>query len=283
MKNFFAVCTISINDETAVGFGIETGKILRLSKKTGLRGVLFFSYSLISVLYCLLALIHTVQERDDLCSGTAAVRAKQAAADTVGNAIVNRPLDRTCVICVHVYVSEIAVARSGICPGCARQDRYAMCARAGLIRAEGGIGRTVCDAVLNCPCNCLGVVCICRNIREAAQRLRFRRTRRAPQEGYNLRSGAGSVRANSVSLIPPVMPLLRRPEDCVIIIILRVHIGEEVEHGVVIHKGCLHRNLARRHDEGVLAAALVGQRERLAVLVQHGQAFEGVALVGGLP
>ena len=60
-----------------------------------------------------------------------------------------------------------------------------------------------------------------------------------------------------------------------------MHIGEEVEHGVVVHKDRLHRDLARRHDEGVPAAALVGQRERLAVLVQHGQAFEGVALVGG--
>ena len=97
------------------------------------------------MLYCLLALIHTVQERDDLCSGTAAVRAKQAAADTVGNAIVNRPLDRTCVICVRVYISEIAVAGSGICLGCARQERYAVCACAGLIRAKGGIGRTVGD------------------------------------------------------------------------------------------------------------------------------------------
>ena len=115
----------------------------------------FFSYSLISVLYCLLALIHTVQERDDLCTGAAAVRAEQAAADTVGNAIVNRPLDRTCIICVRVYISEIAVAGSGICLGCARQERYAVCARTGLIRAEGGIGRTVGDAILDRPCNCL--------------------------------------------------------------------------------------------------------------------------------
>lgn len=52
MKNSFAVCTISINDETAVGFGIETGKILRLSKKQDSEESCFFSYSLISVLYC---------------------------------------------------------------------------------------------------------------------------------------------------------------------------------------------------------------------------------------
>ena len=78
MKNFFAVCTISINDETAVGFGIETGKILRLSKKQDSEESCFFSYSLISVLYCLLALIHTVQERDDLDAGAGVVRAEHS-------------------------------------------------------------------------------------------------------------------------------------------------------------------------------------------------------------
>ena len=36
----------------------------------------------------------------------------------------------------------------------------------------------------------------------------------------------------------------------------------------------------KKHDEGVLAAALVGQLERLAVLVQHGQTFEDVAFSG---
>ena len=151
----------------------------------------FFSYSLISVVYCLFALIHTVQERDDLCTGAAAVRAEQAAADTVGNAIVNRPLDRTCVICVRVYISEIAVAGSGICLGCARQERYAVCSRADGARCKRCIARALGNAVLNCPCNRLGVVRVCRNIAKCTQLLRFGRTRRAPQEGYDLRSGAG--------------------------------------------------------------------------------------------
>ena len=195
MKNFFAVCTISINDETAVGFGIETGKILRLSKKQDSEESCFFSYSLISVLYCLLALIHTVQERDDLCTGAAAVRAEQAAADTVGNAIVNRPLDRTCVICVRVYISEIAVAGSGICLGCARQERYAVCSRADGAGCKRCIARAIGNTVLNCPCNCLSVVRVCRNIAKCTQLLRLGRTCRTPQEGYNLRSGAGSVRS----------------------------------------------------------------------------------------
>ena len=156
-----------------------------------------------------------------------------------------------------------------------------MCSRADGAGCKRCIARALGNAVLNRPRNCLGVVCICRNIREAAQRLRFRRTRRTPQEGYNLRSGAGSVRSEQRVAHAAGNTLLRRPEDCVIVIILRVNVGEEVEHGVVVHKDCLHRDLACRHDEGVLAAALLGQLERLTVLVQHGQAFEDVALVGG--
>ena len=207
MKNFFVVCTISINDETAVGFGIETRKNTEIVKKTGLRGVLFFQFiALISVLYCLLALIHTVQERDDLCTGAAAVRAKQAAADTVGNAIVNRPLDRTCVICVRVYISEIAIAGSGICLGCARQERYAVCSRADGAGCKRCIARAIGNTVLNCPCNCLSVVRICRNIAKCTQLLRLGRTCRTPQEVTICALVQAAFGANSVSLIPPVMP-----------------------------------------------------------------------------
>ena len=78
MKNSFAVCTISINDETEKNTEtVENYSFSTASKKQDSEESCFFSYSLISVLYCLLALIHTVQERDDLCTGAAAVRAEQ--------------------------------------------------------------------------------------------------------------------------------------------------------------------------------------------------------------
>ena len=48
-----------------------------------------------------------------------------------------------------------------------------------------------------------------------------------------------------------------------------MHVGEEVEHGVVIHKDCLHRDLARRHGKGILATALVGQLNFPAVLIDN--------------
>ena len=156
-----------------------------------------------------------------------------------------------------------------------------MCSHADGAGCKCCIANAIGNAVLNCPCNCLGVVRVCQNIAKGTQLLRLGRTCRTPQEGYDLRSGVGSVRSKQRVAHTAGNALLRRPEDCIVVVILRVHVGEEVEHGVVIHKDCLHHDLARRHGKGVLAAALVGQLERLAVLVQHGQAFEDVALVGG--
>ena len=55
MKNFFAVCTISINDETENTETVENYSFSTASKKQDSEESCFFSYSLISVLYCLLA------------------------------------------------------------------------------------------------------------------------------------------------------------------------------------------------------------------------------------
>ena len=106
------------------------------------------------------------------------------------------------------------------------------------------------------------------------------RTCRTPQEGYDLRSGAGSVRSEQRVAHTSGNALLRRPEDCIVVVILRVHIGEEVEHGVIIHKDRLHRDLARRHDEGVLSAALVGQLNFPAVLVDNLDSTQLIPLSG---
>ena len=70
MKNFFAVCTISINDETEKNTEtVENYSFSTASKKQDSEESCFFSYSLISVVYCLFALIHTVQERFGTVSG----------------------------------------------------------------------------------------------------------------------------------------------------------------------------------------------------------------------
>ena len=183
--------------------GIETGKILRLSKKNRTPRSPVFSYSLISVVYCLFALIHTVQECNNLCSGTAAVRANRLLLIPLVMPLSTAHLTALCIICVHVYISEIAVAGSDICLGCARQERYAVCARTGLIRAEGGIGRTVGDAILDRPCNCLGIILVRGHIGKVAQRTRFRRTCRTPPRKVTICARVqAAFGANSVSLIP---------------------------------------------------------------------------------
>ena len=126
----------------------------------------------------------------------------------------------------------------------------------------------------------LGIILVRGHIGKVAQRTRFRRTRRTPQEGYNLRSGAGSVRSEQRVAHTAGNALLRRPEDCIVVVILRVHIGEEVEHGVVIHKDRLHRDLARRHGKGILATALVGQLNFPAVLIDNLDSTQIIPLSG---
>ena len=73
---------------------------------------------------------------------------------------------------------------------------------------------------------------------------------------------------------------LRRPEDRVIVVRARGDVDEEVEHRVVVHERRGDGHGAGRHGEGVLSASLVGQVERVAVLVGDCQRFERIALIG---
>ena len=100
-----------------------------------------------------------------------------------------------------------------------------------------------------------------------------------PQERDELRAGAGGVRREVHRVRAGDDAALRRPENRVIVVCARGDIDEEVEHRVVVHKRRGDGHEAGRHGEGVLAAALVGQVERAAVLVGDRQLFERVALV----
>ena len=168
---------------------------LTSNTKTGLRRVLFFRYSLISVLYCLFSLIHTVQERNNLCTGTVVMRTEQTVSDAIGDALLLCPCCRIGIVCIGRYIGESRATADRRTACRTVQERCALCSRADGAGCKRCIARALGNAILNRPRNCLGVVCICRNIREAAQRLRLRRTCRTPQEGYDLRSGAGSVRS----------------------------------------------------------------------------------------
>ena len=146
-------------------------------------------------LICLFAAVQSVQERDDLCSRAVVMRTEQTVSDAAGDALLLCPCCRIGVVCIGRYIGEGRTAAD--CRTACRtvQERCALCSREDGAGCKRCIARALGNAILNCPCNRLSVVCICRNIREAAQRLRFRRTRRAPQECYDLCSGAGSVRS----------------------------------------------------------------------------------------
>ena len=143
------------------------------------------------MVYCLFALVHTVQERDDLCTGTVVMRAEQTVSDAAGDALLLCPCCRIGVVCIGRYIGEGRAAADRRTACRTVQERCALCSRADGAGCKRCIARALGNAVLNCPCNRLGVVRVCRNIAKCTQLLRFGRTRRAPQEGYDLRSGAG--------------------------------------------------------------------------------------------
>ena len=74
--------------------------------------------------------------------------------------------------------------------------------------------------------------------------------------------------------------LLCRPQHSVIVVAVCRNIQKEVQHRVVVHKGRLDLDLAGRHGESVLAAALVGQLEFIAFAVLNGDGFQHIAAVG---
>ena len=127
-------------------------------------------------LICLFAAVQSVQERDDLCTGAGLIQTKQRAADVLGNALLGCPLDRIGVVCAVGYISKCRCTDRSRRLGRTIQEGNAVRTGADVIRAEGGIGRTVSDAILDCPCDCLGIILVSRHIVKVAQCTRFRRT-----------------------------------------------------------------------------------------------------------
>ena len=110
--------------------------------------------------------------------------------------------------------------------------------------------------------------------------LGFGRAGGAPQEGHDLRAGAGLLGSEQIVAHAGGDAVLDRPLDGLIEVGVVGHVVEEVQHGVVLHEGRLDLDLARGHGEGVLAVALVLERQLVAVLVGDGQGLEDVAAVG---
>ena len=134
-----------------------------------------------------------VQEGHDLAARAGLVGAEQSAADTAGDAVLLRPRDSRGVVSVSRHIGEGSVAAHGRAAGGAIQEGDSLSARAGGIGAELAVAGAAGDAVFNGPGDCLGVVSVSGNIGEVARALGSGRTGRTPQEGDDLRTGAGLV------------------------------------------------------------------------------------------
>lgn len=120
----------------------------------------------------LLALIGTIQERHDLCTGAGRVGAERRGRSTVRHVIRNRPVNRISVERVGLHIREARAALDLLAERTV-QERHALAARAGRIRGKGRLSHAVRDSVLNGPSDSLGIVSAHRNIREAACGLRL--------------------------------------------------------------------------------------------------------------
>ena len=123
------------------------------------------------------------------------MRTEQTVSDAAGDALLLCPCCRIGVVCIGRYIGEGRAAANRRTACRTVQERCALCSRADGAGCKRCIARALGNAILNRPRNRLGVVCICRNIREAAQRLGSGEPAARHRKDDNLRSGAGSVRS----------------------------------------------------------------------------------------
>ena len=138
------------------------------------------------------------------------------------------------------------------------QERHHLATGADDIRRKPVVANTVRDPVFHRPGHSLGVVGVGRDIREAARALGLGAADSTPQEGDDLRAGAGLVRSKQVIANAAGDALLRGPLHGFVVVGVGHHIGERAGLGL-LGKAGLDLYLARRHGEGVLAVALVGE------------------------
>ena len=108
------------------------------------------------------------------------------------------------------------------------QECYDLGAGAGGIGAEGGGGSTGGNTVLHSPQHCAVVVGTSRHIGEGIHTVSSGRFLATPQEGNNLGAGAGGVGAEGGVCGALGDALLHGPQHRVVIVSIRLHIGEGV-------------------------------------------------------
>ena len=216
-------------------------------------------------------------ERHDLCAGAVIVGAEQTTADAAGDAVLLRPGDCRRIVGVGCHIAEGCIAADSRRTGCAIEEGHRLCAGAGSIGAELAVASAAGDAVFDSPCDCLGIIAIRKNIGETAHGLGSRAARRAPQEGDDLRAGAGLIGSEQAVADAARDALFCRPLDRFIEVSVHGNIRENLFRGF-FHEAALDRDLARRHGEGVLAV-LLGELYLIAVLIQNLKSVQLIALV----
>ena len=223
------------------------------------------------------------QERDDLGAGTVVARCKGCLVHARGHAVHVAPRHRFIRPFGHIGERQVEHPRArealALRLSIAVDHGRSLCTGADAVCAEGCLRQAGDDAAARRPADCLGIICALVHIGKRHQVIHHGGTRRAPEEGHNLRAGAWLVRSKQAVADAAGDAVLRRPLDGLVVIGIVRHVIEEVENAVVLHKGRLDLDLARGHGEGVLAAALVGELQIIAVLVGDGYGFQHIAAV----
>ena len=140
-----------------------------------------------------------VKERYNLSTRACGIRTECTVVHTGGDAICKCPVNGSGVVGVAADVKESAVTSCGLTV-CSPEEGNDLCTRDSCVWAEGLRAGTVGDAVFNSPQDGGIEVIIRTDIGEGVHlEDRLRAPRSSPEEGHNLRTRAGGVRAEGVA------------------------------------------------------------------------------------
>ena len=224
------------------------------------------------------SVLGAIEERNDLSAGAAIVGAERVGGRTVGHAALHCPCHSIGTESVSRHIGE-TVHRGGCFTQRTVQQRHTLSTGAGIVDTKRTVREAVGNAVLNSPCNSVVAVAAGEHVAgDLGRALGSVRTGGTPQEGHDLTTGAGIAGAEQGIGLAVGDAQLLGPLHGVKIIGVGGHVNEGA--GLPrLDEGRLDLHLATGHGEGVLAVALVGELQRIALAVQHGDGADLVAAV----
>ena len=153
------------------------------------------------------SVLGAIEERNDLSAGAAIVGAERVGGRTVGHAALHCPCHSIGTESVSRHIGE-TVHRGGCFTQRTVQQRHTLSTGAGIVDAEGAVGKAVGHAVFNGPCHRVITVAAGEHVAgDLGRTLGRGGTGGAPQEGHDLAPGAGgSLEPNRPLALPLVMP-----------------------------------------------------------------------------